>query len=323
MTHLKLAYEYRKKSINIKDKKLLLTTFSGSDQEKDLSQPPNCNGLGRIRHFYYNQEDWNVNPLPIIPVSNALGLDEKDSLRAQVFQNAVCNYRCWYCYVDFKLLSANPKFSKFVTVDEIITSYIAQESPPPVIVLSGGQPDIVPEWTVWVIEELLKKGLQKVYLWGDDNLSNFFYWEFLDKEQRNLIENFNLYSKVCCFKGYDESSFTYNTGCIPEEFERQIKVATKYVNETSLDLYFYITLTNNEPEKLEIQIKKFLDRLQEVSYLLPLRIVPLKVASFNSNKKRLKDLDNQFEALKVWQSELNIRFTQDELGRAINLVNIR
>ncbi|MES1181707.1 MAG: hypothetical protein ABUL44_02835, partial [Flavobacterium sp.] len=43
----------RSKAIDRENKKILITNFSGSDQEKDLSEPSNCNGFGRIRHFKF------------------------------------------------------------------------------------------------------------------------------------------------------------------------------------------------------------------------------------------------------------------------------
>ena len=87
---------------------LLVANFSGSGQEPDLTDPPNCNGVGRIRHFTRTTSDgWPDNSLPIDPASAYLGLGRSDAIRAQVFQNAVCNWRCWYCYVPFNLLSGN------------------------------------------------------------------------------------------------------------------------------------------------------------------------------------------------------------------------
>src|SRR4051812_44289246 len=107
-----LSRSYRERAIDIAGQRILVTRFTGSEQEKDLTEPSNCNGFGRIRHFRRKaSETWPRNSLPLDPASRALGLDSSSELRAQIFQNAVCNWRCWYCYVDFQLLSANRKFS--------------------------------------------------------------------------------------------------------------------------------------------------------------------------------------------------------------------
>src|SRR5215831_5390389 len=98
----------RAKAIDVPGKKVLITRLSGSKQEPDIQEPVNCDGFGRIRHFRRRTSDgWPDNPLPIDPAANRLGIAPEDMLKAQVFQNSACNWRCWYCYVPFELLSAN------------------------------------------------------------------------------------------------------------------------------------------------------------------------------------------------------------------------
>lgn len=47
----KVSQHLREKAINLFEHKLLITNFHNSKQEEDLSEPPNCNGYGRVRHF--------------------------------------------------------------------------------------------------------------------------------------------------------------------------------------------------------------------------------------------------------------------------------
>jgi hypothetical protein len=106
----------RKKSIDVQNHRLLITRLRGSEQEAELTEPPNCNGFGRIRHFRrQTSKGWPSNPLPIDPACRQLELTRNDSLRAQVSQNAACNWRCWYCYVPFSLLNADPEHSEWLT----------------------------------------------------------------------------------------------------------------------------------------------------------------------------------------------------------------
>jgi len=85
--------ELRQRSIDVPNQRLLITNFHGTEQEKDLTVPAICQGFGRVRHFYRKtSEGWPQNPLPIDPASKALGVDSADLLRAQVFQNASCNW---------------------------------------------------------------------------------------------------------------------------------------------------------------------------------------------------------------------------------------
>src|SRR4051794_40575331 len=151
----RVSEKYRAEALDAEGRRLLMTNFHGSEQEKDLTEPANCRGFGRIRHFRRGgQGDWPENPLPIVPVCRSLGLPITEGLRAQVFQNAVCNWRCWYCYVDFKLLAANRKHSEWLGPKDLIDLYLAEHEPPAMIDLSGGQPDLVPEWVPWMIKEV-------------------------------------------------------------------------------------------------------------------------------------------------------------------------
>src|SRR5437763_303277 len=111
----KLSERYREASINTATAELLITDYRGTQQEVDLTEPPNCDGVGRVRHFRRHQKNWNDNPLPIDPACRSLGLASTNELHAQVFQNAACNWRCWYCFVPFDLLSANTKHARWIT----------------------------------------------------------------------------------------------------------------------------------------------------------------------------------------------------------------
>ena len=97
----KYSHHLRERAVELSGQKVLIARLSGSLQEKDITTQVNCQGFGRIRHFRLNRyEDWSQNPLPILPAAKALHHTPDSVLRAQVFQNAACNWRCWYCYVD-------------------------------------------------------------------------------------------------------------------------------------------------------------------------------------------------------------------------------
>src|SRR5215813_7541953 len=126
-----VSARYRAQAVDLENQRLLVTNFRGTEQEQDLSEPPNCEGFGRLRHFRrVTCAGWPANPLPIDPACKALGLPATEQLRAQVFQNAVCNWRCWYCFVPFNLLSASRKHSRWVTVDDLLDLYLAEDNPP-------------------------------------------------------------------------------------------------------------------------------------------------------------------------------------------------
>ena len=318
----------RQRGIDRATQRVRITDLRGSEQEVDLAQPPNCDGLGRVRHFRLaTSTGWPANPLPIVPAARSLGVAVPDVLEAQVFQNAVCNWRCWYCFVDFPLLAGDPKHSRLISAAELIDLYLAEQSRAPVIDLSGGQPDLVPEWIAWMIAELRSRELA-TYVWSDDNLSNDYFFTQLTDTERTTLETDNHYGKVCCFKGFDADSFAFNTKAAAELFTRQIALMSRLVNETSLDLYAYATFTSPNASAVSAKMRRFLDRLQEVDSRLPLRTVPLEISVFAPVAARMdvshhRALAIQQEAIAAWNEEIASRFSAEERQVAICDVELR
>lgn len=319
----------RAKAIDVESRRLLITRFTGSKQEQDLTDPANCAGLGRVRHFRRSTASgWPANPLPIDPACNALGLGTEAMLRAQVFQNAVCNWRCWYCFVDFELLAGNERLSKWVTAEELVDLYAAEPNRAPMIDLTGGQPDLTPEWVPWMMDALEAKGLSdSVYLWSDDNLSNDYFWQYLDAATRERVANYPNYGRVCCFKGYNAESFAFNTQAAPDLFDRQFELMKRLV-DLGLDIYAYVTFTTPNAAKVQLEMRSFVDRLQAIDPNLPLRTVPLKVSPFTPVRDRLteertRSMELQNLAARCWVQELELRFSAEERRRTIWQVPLR
>lgn len=321
-----LSSRYRAASVDLEGKRLLITNFLNTEQEKDLSEPPNCGGIGRIRHFRREtSSSWAPNPLPIDPACKALGLPSTDMIRAQVFQNAACNWRCWYCYVPFDLLRANPDYSDWLSPATLIDRYLDQPDPPPIIDLTGGQPDLVPEWVPWMMAEIKNRGLeQQIYLWSDDNLSNDYFWKFLSNADIELIATYPKYGRVCCFKGFNAESFAFNTSAEPALFDQQFELLRRLLT-LGIDLYAYATFTSTRSVGIAEDMRRFVDRLQMLDENLPLRTVPLQIQEFTPVKQRLNQdiyevLHNQQIAIEAWRHELESRYSSEE--RACNIASI-
>jgi len=317
---------FRKKIIDTQGQRLLITNFLGSEQEKDLTVPPNCEGFGRIRHFRRKSSaNWVTDPLPIDPVCKAFGLPPTDMIRAQVFQVAACNFRCWYCFVPSELLEASGEHAEWLTPGRLVELYLNQEDPPLVIDLSGGQPDLAPEWVPWMMKELSAKDLdRKVYLWSDDNLSTDYFWRFLSDRDQELVANYKYYSKVCCFKGFDSESFAFNTRAGSALFDRQFELMGRLLR-LGIDLYSYVTFTTRSSSNIEGRMQRFVDRLQSLNKNLPLRTVPLEIRVFTPVKTQLDRLNeealkNQYLAVDTWRRELENRYTAEE--RTQNIADI-
>lgn len=325
----KVSTTLRRKGIDLDTKRVSITNFLGSDQEKDFTDPSNCNGFGRVRHFKFStSENWVNNPLPILPAAKALGLKPDSTIRAQVFQNSICNWRCWYCFVDFSLLKGDEKHSSLLTADELVDLYLKEPNPPPMIDLSGGQPDLTPEWVPWMMEALIKRGLEdKVYLWSDDNLSNDYIWRYLSSSQIETMLKYKLYSRVSCFKGIDEKSFSLNTKADPKLFANQFDLCSRLI-ETGFDLYGYITLTAETSTDFATVVPKFLDQLQHKNQMFPLRVIPLEVKMYHPLAPRMNHkfedmMKGQYPALKVWNNELEKRFTREQLNLPITEIPLK
>lgn len=324
------AATLRNKIIRPATKEILISRIAGSEQEPDLTLPSNCEGLGRIRHFKrHPAPGWLENPLPIDPASQALGLQSREILMAQVFQNAACAWRCWYCYVPFNLLSGDTSRGAWVTAERLIELYANQAEPPRVIDVSGGSPDLTPEWIAWMMEALDKAGLaNSTYLWSDDNLSTDYLFTKLSGGQQKRLGGYHNYGRVCCFKGFDAVSFTYNTQADSVGYERQFEIFRRYL-QIGMDLYGYVTLTGPSMEAVSTGVADLVDRLQRIHEALPLRVVPLKIEKFTPTRDRdQREGTERFTtaarvqelALEYWKEELERRYTAAE--RALNIADV-
>jgi len=224
----------------------LLSRIISSEQESDLSKPPNCDGYGRIRHFRrFIADDWGNDPLPLDPCIKALKLDNLDILETQVFQIASCNLNCWYCFVPDTLKIAKPDQSKWFNCDEMIDLFVSEKSNIRIIDLSGGNPDLVPEWILYTMKALEKRGLHdSIYLWSDDTLTTDYTFSYLKPSDLSYMQSYPNYGKVCCFKGYDQYSFSFNTLLPTSFFDNQFDLFARYM-ELKLNLFGYVTFTTD------------------------------------------------------------------------------
>ena len=314
-------------------REILVARFDGSEQERDLSEPPNCGGVGRLRHFHNRASSgWPVNPLPTAPAERFLGRSLGGVTIAQVFQNLACNWRCWYCYVPFNLLAGDSSRGEFLTAAELVRRHLDQPDPPSIIDISGGQPDLIPEWTLDTLQAVVEAGEhQRTFVWSDDNLSTDYLWRYLTSEQIAWIVEQPNHGRVGCFKGFDEESFSYNTRAEPKLFQQQFELFDR-LRKDRFDVYGYITLTTPNHENIDSGIVDVINRLQLLHPNVPLRVVPLEIGVFDTVESRLKDstrkksaddaLANQQLAIAVWKQELEKRFSSLERSVHIRDVDI-
>jgi uncharacterized Fe-S cluster-containing radical SAM superfamily protein len=214
------------------------------------------------------------------------------------------------------MLGGHEARARWVTSQELVALYRALplDVHPSVIDLSGGQPDLIPEWTVWMIEAIREASLsESTYIWGDDNLSNDYLFRHLTDDQLGCLVAARNYGRVCCLKGFDSASFSFNTNAPPEHFSRQFAMLRRIV-ATGLDVYCYATFTTSElPIDVPGAMKRFVDRLQDIDEHLPLRLIPLEINVFGPVGPRMRpahvgSLQYQRSMVEAWQVVLAERF---------------
>lgn len=315
--------------LNQASQSILISDLRDSEQATDIHNI-NCMGYGRVWHKSVEiEENWGEIVLPYYPAAWKLGISRKEASVIQVFQSAGCNYRCWFCYVDYRLLKGDIQHAKYFTCDEMVSMLQKESYMPKVIRLSGGQPDLTPEWTIWMMKTLISKKLDdKTYLWLDDNLSNYYSWEIFNDEDWNFMLNYKNFGRVGCLKGYDHDSFHFNTKAPSEHFDRQLDILDRLV-KIGLDIYVYLVLTTPHLKHLDQNLKQLVDRLQAIHPNLPLRVCPLKIKPYSPTTGRMKDSEsesmqyNQYVALDKWKSILSERFTLEQLALPCYEVTIR
>lgn len=299
---------------------ILISKLEDSDQAQDIHNI-NCNGYGRIWHkSVLPEENWGEIVLPYYPAAWKLGITREEASVIQVFQTAGCNYRCWFCYVDYHLLKADIHRASYFTCSSLVDMLLREVFIPRVLRLSGGQPDLTPEWTPWMMQALMDAGMaESTYLWLDDNLSNDYAWRFLSDADWDLMLNYTNFGRVGCLKGYDEESFHFNTKAPSDHFFRQLNVLNRLIR-TGLDVYVYITLTSSHLEGVGDKMERLLDNLQGIHPNLPLRVSPLKIKPYGPTVSRMKAdhefsmEENQYRALQAWREALSHRFSAVELA---------
>lgn len=211
------------------------------------------------------------------------------------------------------------RYARYFSPEEIVRILLREPSIPRVIRLSGGQPDLVPEWTPWMMQALIQAGLDKsTYLWVDDNLSGYYAWEFLSDEEWDLLLGYPNFGRIGTIKGFDPASFHYNTSAPPEHFYRQLDVLARWIN-TGVDQYAYVVFTYPDTRGLQDKIERLLDALQRIHPRLPLRVFPQVVMPFSPTVSRLfpdreRALANQYLVLEVWNQALEQRLSTQSLS---------
>lgn len=289
----------------------------------------NLDDFGRIRTFIRHKfTDWNDDPIPIDIANSKLGLSCRNSLDVQMIEVGKCNLHCWWCYLPDIIRTVHEKYMKWFTASELLDLILRDNSECRCIYISGGNPELVPELIFDFMKELKKRNLDhKILLWSDDVLTTDYLFH-LDASKLNYMIKYKNYAKVCCLKGFDDDSFSFNTLLPKECFYQQLERLKKYIY-LGFDVYVYIVFTCAQVDDVDKKIDSLIQKLQSIHYYLPLRVVPIKIEEFTAvtgrlNQERKKSLKNQFKVLEVWNKKIEMIYSDycDKNITSINLTNV-
>lgn len=312
------------------DDRVLIADLRGSAEADDAYTQINCGGLGRIRIF----ETYAFHADTKDPIENRRTRAflcqrrlTEERVRTQVFQLAGCTWRCWYCYVDEDRLSGNPRLGRWLSSKELVDLFEKEVEPASVLDLSGGQPDLVPQWPVDVLRELAgRPALSTVHVRSEDNLTGRLITDVLTIADVDFLSQSQNYTRIGCFKGFSEDSFSFNTRALGSLYERQFECA-KDILSARIPFFAYATFTFNTAQDLGAEMEKFVDRLQEIHVNLPLRVVPLQVtpastwlARDTEQFQRIREIEQ--DAVAAWTSEIISRFSPDHRSLDIRDVSL-
>lgn len=343
----KLAEKLRPRMIDLKNNKVLLASFADVSQGKDIPRERVMEDYFRIKIYEKREEiQKKYHNFRREPAAVAVEKLEKSFLKQSENRNELlmpphisecngvfiaqvngCNLKCWQCYVDDVNKSANPRYGKFFSAEEILTAFLiesrkAQFSLNPerkinVLRLSGGDPFLVPEIILGLVESVIEFGIEDyIYVWIDTNLlSGDFYWKYLTEKQRKTIRDFNNIGFMGCYKGFDEESFVKTCGALPQFFIKQFIMHRRLLNE-GLDVYSYWYPLIYSSDNLIERIANFMDMLQlEVDQYAPLRLTTPLTKIYSPTESRLTHerrdalrLFSQYDAMRIWYEELRKRF---------------
>jgi hypothetical protein len=205
--------------------------------------------------------------------------------------------------------------------------YLEEPDPPLVVDLSGGEAGLVPEWCLWTMHALEARGLKgKVFVWLDENLGSRNLWDYMTKEEIRYMATFPCHSRMGCFKGYDPTSFEFNTGASRHSFSQQFEAFSDLVR-AGFDMYGYAIFTSPPNGEVHRAVSDFVDRLQSIHPNLPLRTVPLRIHPFTATRARMlrpheEAIQFQFEVVRAWEGELLRRFKKTDLSRPIHEISL-
>lgn len=249
-----------------------------------------------------------------------------------------CTLSCHFCYIHPEIFFANYKGGLF-SIDEILDEFEKIRGNKDILYfrISGGEPSIIPEQWLWVLEGLEKRNFQDVFVSSETNLTTGRLIKKLMKDGRipnDLLEKIARYKNFAlfpCFKGTDPNNFYQNTGADPKLFGDQFDSLELYL-EKGIKAYPYII--NPDP----IKMGEFLETIEKrfgKEMILNLHILKVQIYGnpqvsryafnwlYSYYVPKLKDYERNYEdSVKVFDEFLRekygVEYKEIPRGQVVN-----
>ncbi len=212
-------------------------------------------------------------------------------------QVAGCNANCPFCFVPRELRSFDDSTGKWFTAKEVVAIRDGNEPGRKTIRITGGEPFLAPEFISAMGDEL--KDRPDTFLWIDTNLLGNRYGDVISSLHHHVNDRFGI---CCCFKGFDEDTFSIHSGLKPERYIDQwnnAKAIHGAMKELGIqkNLFFYVPeiafIRAGCNARVTSIVESFMTRLQETIHEnAPLRVTVLSLKEYDANrgwKERLNE----------------------------------
>lgn len=226
-----------------------------------------------------------------------------------------CSLDCWHCYVDECLRQSceDCKFNGVIhkrkkeqqitedwfTAKNIVEGFIEQRDYDKdnkifsnVLRITGGEPFLVPNLLLEVLEEIKSRKLDKeIFVWTETNLIPLIVEDDKPLISDNLLINLSKYPNFCvhpCFHGLNKDNFKEITS--KEVFDySQLLNAFKRLVEAGIDVYPTFGSNVSNPEDIE----NFFENIDNINMLLPLQFCVIEEnLEYKPIKKRQEMINN-------------------------------
>jgi uncharacterized Fe-S cluster-containing radical SAM superfamily protein len=250
-----------------------------------------------------------------------------------------CPINCWHCYIEeclkfeCNICSVNRKYCQdrkaemgikedWFSAKKIVKNFIKQRDLDKekrlfsnILRITGGEPFLVPNLLLEILEELQKEKLNKdIFLWTETNLIPLIVQDNYKKLVTDeVLDKLGKYDNFCvhpCFHGLNQNNFKEVTGQTIEDFNFLLKAFKRLLN-TGIDIYPSFGSNTSSPEDVEC----FYNKISEINQLLPLRFCLIeydldyspikwrrkKIPDFSKDHKKVYD---RFQVIERWDELL-------------------